>query len=44
MEEEKKSGGFWKGFFTATIIFILIAVICITFVLKWDKFIVCFNF
>lgn len=32
MEEEKKSGGFWKGFFTATVIFILFAVICIAVV------------
>lgn len=32
MEEEKKSGGFWKGFLTATIMFgALIAVFCIVF-------------
>lgn len=34
MEEEKKSGGFWKGFLTATIMFgALIAVFCIVFVM-----------
>ena len=34
MEEEKKTGGFWKGFLTATIMFgALIAVICIVFVM-----------
>lgn len=27
MEEEKKTGGFWKGFFTSTIIFMIAAVI-----------------
>ena len=32
MEEEKKTGGFWKGFLTATVIFILIAVIGIVYV------------
>ena len=32
MEEEKKSGGFWKGFFTAAILFIMIAVVCIAVV------------
>lgn len=32
MEEEKKSGGFWKGFFTATVVFILFAVISIVYV------------
>ena len=32
MEEEKKPGGFWKGFLTATAIFILIAVIGIVYV------------
>lgn len=34
MEEEKKTGGFWKGFLTATVMFgALIAVICIVFVM-----------
>ncbi|MBQ8857359.1 MAG: S41 family peptidase [Lachnospiraceae bacterium] len=27
VKKEKKSGGFWKGFFTATVIFIIVAVI-----------------
>ena len=29
MEEEKKTGGFWKGFFTATVVFVAVAVVCI---------------
>lgn len=29
MEEEKKTSGFWKGFFTATVVFIAVAIVCI---------------
>ena len=29
VEKEKKSGGFWKGFFTATILFIVVTGICL---------------
>ncbi len=28
VEKERKSGGFWKGFFCATILFVVIALIC----------------
>lgn len=29
MEEEKKSGGFWKGFITATLLFIVLGILCV---------------
>ncbi len=34
MEEEKKTGGFWKGFLTAAVIFTLITVVCVITVLE----------